>query len=177
MESRPGVPPPKNGHAVAFFMLAPSHSCPTSRRTECFCQVLTYAVLRLNRGSSARQHSAFIQRENPWVRLFLAPHLNHRSTRHSNDLRRYVRQLPLWPDKTQPRYIMNACEVDGGRAFAFCKLPPFGLSPPQLFAGFCDAVVRQIYHLLCEPNCCSPGRHYGRRQGAHLRPRVSGRQS
>ncbi len=23
-ESRPGVPPPKNGHAVAFFMLAPS---------------------------------------------------------------------------------------------------------------------------------------------------------
>ena len=34
----------------------------------------------------------------------------------------HVRQLPLWPEKTQPRYIMNACEIEGGRAFAFCTM-------------------------------------------------------
>ena len=37
----------------------------------------------------------------------------------------YARQLPLWSEKAQPRYIMNACEIEGGRAFAFCaSLPP-----------------------------------------------------
>jgi hypothetical protein len=35
----------------------------------------------------------------------------------------YIRQLPLWPERTQPRYIMNACEVEGGRGFAFCESP------------------------------------------------------
>ena len=89
-------------------------------------QVHAHAFLRRNRGFGARQHGAFVPREDSRVRIHIFPSLS-RFLRFFNSRYpcSYARQLPLWSEKAQPRYIMNACEIEGGRAFAFCApLPP-----------------------------------------------------
>jgi hypothetical protein len=133
MESKAGVPPAKHGHVSAFFMSTP----PQSLFIACIFtswahRMRVYILDRLLHMpfcdgivGLARDNSAHLFNEKTLgCARSLIQSFNRFIIQTANYPRSYIRQLSLWPEKTQPRYIMNACEIEGGRGFAFCECPP-----------------------------------------------------